>query len=46
MHEALRFLTQHITYEVPPQNLDIALCRMPAIPTSRFKIRNAQITNE
>jgi fatty-acid peroxygenase len=37
---ATRLLTTSMRYEVPPQDLRIDLSRMPAIPRSRFVIRN------
>jgi fatty-acid peroxygenase len=45
MKQAVRFLTEEIEYEVPRQDLTIALSRVPAIPASRFVIsgvRNRQ----
>jgi fatty-acid peroxygenase len=38
MKEAVRLLTQTMRYDVPAQNLQIDLSRMPAIPESRFVI--------
>jgi fatty-acid peroxygenase len=35
---ALRLLAREIAYEVPPQDLEISLSRMPALPASGFVI--------
>jgi fatty-acid peroxygenase len=40
MKVAVDFLTRSMTYAVPPQDLRIDLSRMPAIPKSRFVIRD------
>lgn len=42
MKEAVAFLTESITYTVPAQDLTIDLSRMPAIPRSRFIIRDVR----
>ncbi len=42
MKEAIHFLTKKMAYEVPTQDLSISLSRMPAIPRSRFVIRNVR----
>jgi fatty-acid peroxygenase len=39
---AVRLLTQEMRYEVPAQDLRVPLGRMPAIPKSRFVIRNVR----
>lgn len=39
---ALRFLTRHITYEVPQQDFRFSLARMPTSPKSGFLIRKVQ----
>ena len=39
---AVRMLTEEMRYEVPEQDLSIDLSRMPAIPASRFVIRNVR----
>jgi fatty-acid peroxygenase len=36
------FLAQRITYEVPPQDLELETTRMPALPRSRFIIQNVK----
>ncbi len=38
MKTSLQFLTEAITYEVPPQNLHVNLSQMPAFPQSQFVI--------
>ena len=43
MTGAVRFLTESISYDVPDQNLSINLSRMPAIPKSRFRIRDVDL---
>jgi fatty-acid peroxygenase len=40
MREAIEFLTRDITYDVPPQNLQISLSEMPTLPKSGFIMRN------
>jgi len=40
MKVALRFLTTSIQFDVPPQDLRVDLSRMPAIPNSRFVMKN------
>lgn len=40
---AVRLLAEEVRYEVPQQDLSIDLSRMPAIPASRFCIRNIQM---
>lgn len=42
MEVTLKFLTQQIEYEVPEQDLEIKLTRIPARPKSGFIIRNAR----
>lgn len=42
MKRALRLLNTIMSYEVPEQDLRINLSRTPAIPESRFVIRNVQ----
>lgn len=42
MKRALRFLTREMTYDVPEQDLDISLTRVPAIPKSRFVMSNVR----
>jgi fatty-acid peroxygenase len=39
MKEAVRFLCLEVEYDVPPQDLNIELSRMPAQPASRFLLR-------
>ena len=40
MKKSLAFLTREIDYEVPKQDLNYSMIRMPTIPKSRFVIRN------
>jgi len=42
MAGAVRFLTRTIRYDVPAQDLNISLSRAPAIPRSRFIMRNVR----
>lgn len=42
MEMTLDFLVNSITYDVPEQNLEMTLARMPAIPKSRFVINHVQ----
>lgn len=42
MKMALNLLTRSMRYDVPKQNLQITLARMPAIPESRFVISNVR----
>ncbi|MBM7694528.1 cytochrome P450 [Peribacillus deserti] len=42
MKISLDFLANKIAYEVPPQELDFSLTRMPAIPKSRFILKNVR----
>jgi fatty-acid peroxygenase len=44
MKEAVRLLTSAMVYDVPKQDLGIALSHMPAIPVSRFLIANIRQT--
>lgn len=39
---AVRFLTEEITYDVPPQDLSLEMTHMPALPRSRFVMRNVR----
>jgi len=41
---AVTYLTKGMTYDVPPQNLDFPLDRMPTLPQSGFIIENARPT--
>lgn len=45
MKLAVKFLTRKLEYEVPHQDLSIKLTRMPAIPASRFVVRNVKSKN-
>lgn len=38
LQEALRLLTAEMDYEVPPQDLEVDLARVPARPASGFVI--------
>lgn len=42
MKLALEFLTRHMRYHVPAQDLAIDYTRLPALPRSRFVIRNVR----
>lgn len=42
MKRAVRLLTTAMHYDVPPQDLRIDLSKMPALPKSRFVIRNVR----
>jgi fatty-acid peroxygenase len=42
MKVAVRHLCRSMTYEVPMQNLQIRFSRIPAIPESRFVIKNVR----
>ena len=42
MKRAVRLLTTAMRYDVPEQDLRIDLTRMPAIPESRFVVRNVE----
>lgn len=42
MKMAVRHLCRSMTYEVPSQNLQIRFSRIPAIPESRFVIKNVR----
>lgn len=44
MKRAAQLLTTAMQYEVPKQDLEIDLSRMPAVPKSRFRIGNIQRT--
>jgi fatty-acid peroxygenase len=39
MKVSMDYLANHLDYEVPLQDLSYSLCRMPAIPKSRFLMR-------
>ncbi|MFC3294079.1 cytochrome P450 [Modicisalibacter luteus] len=42
MKEAVRQLTRHMTYSVPPQDLSVDWSRLPIIPESRFIIESVR----
>lgn len=42
MKTSLEFLTKHVEYEVPKQDLSYSMARMPTIPKSRFIVRNVR----
>ncbi|PAV31566.1 cytochrome P450 [Virgibacillus profundi] len=42
MKTSLEYLTKHMEYEVPEQNLSYSMVRMPSIPKSRFVIKNVR----
>ncbi|MGD9634683.1 MAG: cytochrome P450 [Pirellulales bacterium] len=39
---AVRFLTEDIAFDVPPQDLSLEMTHMPALPRSRFLMRNVR----
>jgi fatty-acid peroxygenase len=39
---AVKFLTEDIRYDLPPQDLSLEMTHMPALPRSRFVIRNVR----
>lgn len=45
MKESLKYMVNHISYKVPPQNLKYSLKRMPTLPKSGFIIRKVRIKN-
>jgi fatty-acid peroxygenase len=45
MKQAVRMLTKEMRYDVPEQNLNISLRKMPSIPKSRFIMRNVRLVN-
>ncbi|GGN98032.1 cytochrome P450 [Saccharibacillus kuerlensis] len=42
MRVALEYLANRIEYEVPEQDLDLSLSRMPALPESHFVMKNVR----
>jgi fatty-acid peroxygenase len=40
--EAVRFFTEEIRYDVPPQDLRLTMRNMPALPRSRFLVANVR----
>ncbi len=46
MKQAVHFLNDGITYDVPPQDLRYDLTRMPTLPTSGFVMRNVRPTGK
>lgn len=46
MKMAVRMLTKAMEYDVPPQDMRVALSRIPAIPNSRLKITNVRRCSE
>ena len=48
MKESLEFLTKRMTYDVPDQDLTYDMGRIPALPRSRFIMKNVRLvhTNE
>lgn len=42
LKSGMDFISGHLAYEVPPQDLSYSLRRMPAIPKSRFIISNVK----
>ena len=46
MKQAVHFLNEGITYDVPPQDLRYDLTRMPTLPASGFVLRNVRSTSK
>lgn len=46
MKQAASFLSTAVTYEVPDQNLKIQRTRLPALPTSKFRIKNLKLVDD
>ena len=42
---AVKFLTEDIKFDVPPQDLSLEMTHMPALPRSRFNIRNVKVVS-
>jgi fatty-acid peroxygenase len=42
---AAKFLAEDIRYDVPPQDLSLEMTHMPALPHSRFNIRNVRTSS-
>jgi fatty-acid peroxygenase len=42
---AVKFLSEEIRYEVPPQDLSLEMSHMPALPRSRFVICNVRLAS-
>jgi fatty-acid peroxygenase len=42
---AVKFLTEDIQFDVPPQDLSLEMKHMPALPRSRFNIRNVKVVS-
>jgi fatty-acid peroxygenase len=42
---AVKFLTKHMEYDVPAQDLSFSLSRMPTMPKSRFVMTNVKAVN-
>ena len=42
MKQAVRLMCDSITYDVPPQDLEIPMQEMPPVPRSKFVIKNVQ----
>ncbi|NGZ75113.1 cytochrome P450 [Saccharibacillus alkalitolerans] len=45
MRVSLEFLTNRMAYDVPEQDLELSLSRMPALPESRFVITNVRLAS-
>ncbi|MCA9914667.1 MAG: cytochrome P450, partial [Anaerolineae bacterium] len=45
MESAAVFLTEHMQYDVPEQDLDTDYQRLPALPKSHFIISNVRLLN-
>ncbi|MBD1915700.1 MULTISPECIES: cytochrome P450 [Cyanophyceae] len=45
MEQVLNFLVNELEYDVPPQNLEVKLSRMPTLPESGFVITNVKLNS-
>jgi len=45
MKESFSFLSTHLSYKVPKQNLNYPLCRIPTLPKSKFVIKRVMTIN-
>ncbi|PZV08968.1 MAG: cytochrome P450 [Leptolyngbya sp.] len=46
MEQILNFLVNEIEYDVPPQNLEVTLSRMPTLPESGFVMENVRFKSQ
>lgn len=45
MKAAATFLAKEVDFDVPEQDLRVDVSRLPALPRSRFVIRNVSVRN-